>query len=378
MKGPLSGLRIGLLTPWASRAGGGVFEVVALQAGMIRAAGGESLVFALDRGHADEDTARFAHGSLRLCRQVGPSFLGYAPDMVDVLVGADLDLLHLHGIWMYPSAAGAAWARRTGRPYIVSPHGMLDPWITGRGRWKKALARAGYERRSWQASACFHALTQREAEDIRRESGRADTIVIPNAGPLATIRSSGFPPPQVVYIGRIHPKKNLLPLVAAWKAAARPAEARLVIAGWGAEADVAALTAAIGDDLSIDYIGPIFGEAKDALIAGARYVVLPSLSEGLPMAILEAWAAGVPTIMTDECNLPEGLEANAAVPCGFDAAAIAAALDMALAMPPQDWAIMAANARQLYEERFSAAHVASAWVGTYARLAAANARFAGA
>jgi poly(glycerol-phosphate) alpha-glucosyltransferase len=41
---------------------------------------------------------------------------------------------------MYPSRAGLQWARRTGKPYLISPHGMLDPWITGRGRAKKALA----------------------------------------------------------------------------------------------------------------------------------------------------------------------------------------------------------------------------------------------
>ena len=34
--------------------------------------------------------------------------------------------------------------------------------------------------------------------------------------------------------------------------------------------------------------------------------ILPSFSEGLPMAVLEAWAYGLPVLMTDHCNLPEG------------------------------------------------------------------------
>ncbi|WP_225207531.1 glycosyltransferase [Novosphingobium huizhouense] len=370
MTGLLAGLRIGLLTAWASRAGGGVFEAVALQAEMIRAAGGEAPIFALDRGHVAEDTGRFAPGSLFLCRQQGPAAIGFAGEMVERLVEADLHVLHLHGIWMYPSSAGAAWARRTGRPYIVSPHGMLDPWITARGRWKKALARAGYERRSWRASTFLHALTQREAEDIARESGRTDSVVIPNPGPEPAGKAVlAMPAATVAYIGRIHPKKNLLPLVAAWKVARLPADARLVIAGWGAQSDIEALQAAIGDDPTISFVGPVFGKAKDALIAGARFVVLPSLSEGLPMAILEAWSAAVPTIMTSQCNLPEGFAANASLQCGFDAPDIGRALERALQLGEGEWVIMAAAAQALFAERFSPARVAATWARTYASVA---------
>lgn len=369
MTAVLAGLRIGLLSNWASRAGGGVFEAVVRQADMIQALGGEPRVFAVDHGHVDEDSARFAPGSLTLCHQVGPAAVGFSPEMVSRLVEADLDVLHLHGIWMYASAAGAAWARRTGKPYIVSPHGMLDPWITARGRWKKALARAGYERRNWAIATCLHGLTPREADDVRAETGRTDTVVIPNAGPDPVVQVGSLPPPQMVYIGRIHSKKNLLALVAAWKAITRPTEARLILAGWGDAPDVAKLESAIEGEDSIAFVGPIFGKAKDALIAESRFIVLPSLSEGLPMAILEAWAAGVPTVMTTECNLPEGFEAGAALECGYDAASIGEALSRALALDEISWRTMAKNARDLAADRFSADRVAAMWGQTYARLA---------
>ena len=373
MSGILSGLRIGLLTPWASRAGGGVFEAVVLQAEMIRACGGEAPVFALDHGHVVEDSARFAPGTLHLCSQRGPAVVGFAPEMVKRLVEADLDVLHLHGIWMYPSSAGAAWARRTNRPYIVSPHGMLDPWITGRGRWKKALARLGYERRSWRASRCLHALTGREADDIRRETGRTDSVVIPNPGPepVAPLPQRA-PCGPVVYVGRIHPKKNLLALVAGWKSARLPADARLVLAGWGAQADIDALNQAIGDDTTISYIGPIFGADKDALIASARFVVLPSRSEGLPMAMLEAWSAAIPTIMTSHCNLPEGYAANAALSCGLERDDIAITLQKAMAMQQSEWSVMSNNARALFAARFSLSRITAIWAETYANLAASG------
>jgi poly(glycerol-phosphate) alpha-glucosyltransferase len=59
--------------------------------------------------------------------------------------------------------------------------------------------------------------------------------------------------------------------------------------------------------------GPAFGEEKAALLRSAEAFVLPSLSEGLPMSVLEAWAYGLPVVMTPECNLPEGFAIQAAL-----------------------------------------------------------------
>ena len=367
--GILRGRTVGLLTASASRLGGGVFEAVVAQAALIASLGGSARVFALQDAHTDEDRARFEAVGARVtaCAVRGPRPIGYAPALVDALLGADLDALHLHGIWMYPSRCGAAWAARTGRPYFVSPHGMLDPWITARGRWKKALARAAYERASWRRATALHALTAREAQDIAAESGRHDSVVIPNAGP--PLGPSPAPrAPDMLYIGRIHAKKNLVALVQGWRAARRPENARLTIAGWGEAADVAALEAAIAQsDGSVSFVGPVYGDAKQALLRIARFVVLPSHSEGLPMAILEAWAEGVPTIMTAECNLPEGFAASAALPCGYDAQAIAAALEQGLSLDDARWTAMARAAQDLAASRFSAQAVAQAWGRAYGR-----------
>lgn len=360
----LGGLRIGLLTASASRLGGGVFEAVAAHAAMLRERGGEAVVFALDDAHAQEDSARFVPSVVHHANVVGPRQIGFAPGLVDRLVAAQLDVLHLHGIWMYSSAAGSAWARRTGKPYFISPHGMLDPWITARGKLKKAAARFVYERRGWQSAYALHALTPREAADIARESGRDDSLVIPNAGPPAVPVPATLPGPEVLYIGRIHPKKNLVALVEAWRAL-DPA-ARLTIAGWGEPDHVAQLEAALaGAPASVRFVGPTYGEAKQKLLDEARFVILPSHSEGLPVAVLEGWAAAVPTIMTAECNLSEGFAAGAALECGFGAKDIAEVLGKALALPETAWSAMARAAHDLASGPFSAAAVAGAWARAY-------------
>lgn len=373
---PLAGARIGLLTAAASRLGGGVFEAVAAQAGIIRALGAVPVVVALADPHALEDRAKLGEAELVLADIAGPRQIGYAPGLTRQLDEARLDLLHLHGIWMYPSRAGSVWARRSGRPYLISPHGMLDPWITARGRWKKALARIGYERASWAAATKFHALTPREAGDIADESGRGDSLVIANAGPPPSPAPTDLRPPHILYLGRIHPKKNLAGLIEGWRMANRSPQARLIIAGWGDEGDVADLRALLAGrgDASIEFVGPVWGEAKQGLLETARFVVLPSFSEGLPMVVLEAWAAGAPTIMSEGCNLDEGFGAGAALRCGTDPADIARVLEAGFALEEPGWLAMANAAQGLARGPFAPATIAHRWGEAYAALLAGSPR----
>ena len=363
---PLTGKRIGLLTASASRLGGGVFEAVAAQTRLLRDLGAQPLIFALDDVHSQADAARFGDAPVQTFAVRGPTQIGYAPGLAQALLAARLDLLHLHGIWMFPSQAANHWAARTGGGYIISPHGMLDPWITARGRWKKALARAGYERRSWGRASFLHALTGAEAQDIARESGRTDSVVIANAGPDAGSIPSTARAPHLLYIGRIHPKKNLIALVTAWCQARRPDAARLTLAGWGEDTDVAALQAAVAAaGPTVQFVGPQYGLAKQALLDDARFTVLPSHSEGLPMSVLDSWAAGVPSLMTRHCNLPEGFAAGAALECGDRPDAILPLLEQALAMAAPEWHQMARAAHDLATGPFSSPVIAARWAHAY-------------
>lgn len=116
---------------------------------------------------------------------------------------------------------------------------------------------------------------------------------------------------------------------------------------------------------SLTFLGPVYGDAKQSLLESARFVILPTHSEGLPFAMLEAWAVGTPTIMTQDCNLPEGFAAGAALQCAHDSAAIAQTLQKALAMDSDAWLVMATAAQQLAAGPFSRSTVADHWVKAY-------------
>jgi poly(glycerol-phosphate) alpha-glucosyltransferase len=373
---PLDGKRIGLLTASASRLGGGVFEAVVRQAELVGALGGEPVVFALVDRHASDDCHRFGESAVHHLPILGPTQIGLAPRLVPALRDAQLDCLHLHGIWMYPSRAGAVWARTTGRPYFISPHGMLDPWILARGRWKKALARIGYERDGWRRAHLFHALTEHEAIDIAAATGRRGSAVIPNAAPGLGSRRDGPPrEPTYCYLGRIHPKKNLFALIDAWEQLAAsvrlPQNAQLTIAGWGDPRDVAALESRLGwSPPNVHFVGPVFGTEKARLLRESRALLLPSLGEGLPMVALEAWAAGTPVLMSEFCNLPEGFAAGAAIDCGTSAAGIAEALVAMSRLAPEAWLAMSSRATALADGPFSARTIAARWGEVYVRAIA--------
>ena len=362
----LQGRRIGLLTDWAWNRGGGVSEAVRTQAEFITDAGGEAIIFALADPRSPGDPAEYRGVPITTFPISGSARFGFAPRLLPELIASRLDLVHLHGIWLYPSRAGLGWAKATGKPYMVSPHGMLDPWLMARGRVQKALARLAYVDRNLRRATAIHALTASEAADIRRECGRQDSIVIPNAGPSAQPVPVSSRQPHVLYIGRIHPKKNLGALIEGWSRAQRGPHWRLTIAGWGADADVAELKRMIGAaPPSVAFTGPVFGAAKQALLGGARFIVLPSLSEGLPMAILEGWAAGTPALMTSRCNLPDSFAAGAAIDCGLSPDCIRQALELALNRSAAEWLAMAKAAHRLATGPFSAGVISSRWAQTY-------------
>lgn len=368
-------LRVGLLSPWASRLGGGVFEAVVAHAAMLRAAGADPVIFALDDLYSSDDRGRFDGIPVHLGRTFGPKQIGYSPDLGRKLAAADLDLLHLHGIWMATSHVAERWAAATRRPYVISPHGMLDPWITQRGRTKKAIARFGYEHRSWGRATLFHALTDTEAEGIKHETDSDAVAVIPNAvDPLPYDNvEPGSAVARIVYLGRIHPKKNIDALIDAWRMLVEQRNQfapELTIAGWGDPVHVAALQARIevSGDPRLSFAGPVYGDAKRTLIASATALALPSHSEGLPMVILESWAAGIPVAMSRHCNLPMGFTSGAAIDSGVHAHSISAAL---AALLDEDKAVRqrrCAAARDLVTQYFSPQIVREQWMAAYRRI----------
>ena len=362
-------MKLGCLISSVSRRAGGIHESVRRLAQSLDGSRSTRVhVLGMLDEHTQKDKASWGPLPVHVFRAHGPCQFGYAPRLKQRLFELDVDVLLTNGLWMYPTVAALAWHRRTHRPFIVAPHGMLDPWAINHSGFKKRVAGYLYENSSLRRAACIRALCESEASSIRAYGLRNPICVIPNGIDLPDPKAvheapwkEHYPRKNILlYLGRLHPKKNLAPLLRAWAAVQRESkraeEWKLVIAGWdqnGYETELRRLVSYLCLLDSVLFIGPQFGQAKAAAYHRADAFVLPSLSEGLPMVALEAWANQLPVLITPECNLPEGFEARAAIHIDPATNSIAQGLKALFSMEHSERKQMGSRGQKLVGERFS-------------------------
>lgn len=314
-----------------SRAGGGLFDSSRrLAQELHRLPETRVGVAGLRDEFTDADASQWHPLVATPCDRRGPRILGWAPDLARALSAQHPDLVHQHGVWTLASLETTRFCRTARVPWIVSTHGMIEPWALEHSKWKKRAAWLAYQSQNLQQAACILVTSKAEASYVRNSGISAPIAVVPNGVDLPE-RSDRAPAWQAVlgverrvllFLGRIHPKKGVFELVRAWAqfVSNYPDRARnwsLVVTGWddgGHEAKLRALADTLG--LRAPYYhmtGPLFGVDRDVALANAHGFVLPSHSEGMPMAALEALAVGMPLLLTDACNLPQTFAAGAAL-----------------------------------------------------------------
>ena len=379
-------MKVACLTLSVSRRNAGMLDCVRRPAQeMQRAQGVEVNILSLMDDQTDRDKGSWEPLPLRLFASHGPTNLAFAPAVAACLRETRADLAHTFGLWTYLSHVTHAWSRRTGKPYLVTPQGMLDPWALANSRWRKRLVGWLYEYAHLRDAACLHATCQAELEAFRAFGLQNPVCIIPNGvdlppgepgekGNYAPWRASVPADRRVLlYLGRIHPKKGLTNLLHAWAALREQAPSAagewvLVVAGWdqgGHAAELESLAAGLSLGTSVHFQGPLFGADKAAAYRSADAFVLPSLSEGLPLVVLEAWSHRLPVVMTAACNLPEGFAAGAAVESGPRAEELTAALATLLGLPATDRRRMGEKGFALVQKHFTWSEAASRLAQVY-------------
>jgi len=278
------------------------------------------------------------------------------------------DLMHLHSLYMYHDRAGAAAARRAGIPYIVRPHGTLDPYIFKRRRTRKAIFEWWFQNRVLEQAAALHYTTEDEWRLAAPVSRNPHGFVVPNG--LDTDEFADLPEkgafrakhpeignrPIVLFLGRLNFKKGLDLLAPAFgRVLAAGHDAHLVIGG--PDDDMAEKTRgwlAAADALDrTTFTGMITGDDKLAALVDASMFVLPSYSENFGIAVAEAMACGLPVIISDAVNIwpeVESAEAGLVGPCDID---ITARNIMQILDNPARASEMGANGIRLVRDRYS-------------------------
>lgn len=371
-------MKVAVLSSSISRLAGGLFfSVRALSSGVAQK-GSEVSVFSLQDSHSAVDIAEWSEVNVSTSPVVGPRAIGYAPRLATALQVFAPDVVHVHGLWQYTSCLAYQEYRKRNIPYVMSPRGMLDPWAVQNSGLKKKLAAGLYESRNMSNAACMHALNRSEALSIREYGLKQPICVLPNGVNLPSPelfrsgRTEGGKK-RVVFIGRIHPKKGIREMLDAWAKVQKEFpqlldDVELIIAGWDDGGYLEALkqhASDLGLLGSVSFPGSVYGDAKIQLLCSADWFVLPSHSEGMPMAVLEAWSYGVPALLTPACNLPEGFSSGAAVSIDPSVASIFEGFLKVLEMPMAERNSMGASARVLVEEHFTWSQIARGMQGVY-------------
>jgi glycosyltransferase involved in cell wall biosynthesis len=218
-------------------------------------------------------------------------------------------------------------------PYVISPHGSLQPARLRKSSLKKRVSAVIADRAMLNQANCLHATAPDEAEAFRLYGYRGPIAMIPNgitpAGRIepdraamldATFRSD-FPETQgrrlLLFLSRIEPIKGVTTLARAWAECAREfPEWHLVMVGPDERSHLQEVLALLreGDVLDRTTItGPLYGDRKTAAYLASELFVLPTISENFGLVIGEALSHKLPVITTTGAPWPGIVEHD----CGW-------------------------------------------------------------
>lgn len=252
-------------------------------------------------------------------------------------------LLHIHGIG--PNIV-TPLARLLGLRVVATHHGAdydREKW----GRFARWMLKWGERRAVLNSNACI-CISPVTADALRVQYHR-DVIYIPNGvepmvrvPPGPALAKFGLESGRyVVNVGRLVPEKRQIDLIEAFSAANLPSDVRLLLIG-GAyhEGDYdQRLRLRAATEPRVILAGHVSGEPLAELFCNAGLFALPSAHEGLPIALLEAMAYGLPLLLSDLPVYPAmGLPDSCLFPVG-DIGEIARRLTTFFAAPPDpvDW-----------------------------------------
>ena len=290
-----------------------------------------------------------------------------------------VDVLHTHGVWEPMLARCASVARTNGIPYVVTPHGMLDPYMLTIRPGRKRVALATMHRSYVPKASFVHMLNADEASLAEPELHGAPTRVIPNGIFLEEL--DGTPPagtfranhpklgarPYILFLSRLAHKKGLDYLADAYAMLhERLSQFDLVVAGPddGQKASFEEAIEGYGLTDRVHVVGPQYGTDKLAALRDADVFCLPSRQEGFSIAITEALAMGLPVVVTKLCHYPEVSEVGAGVETDLDAKQVADGLEHVLSDPERARAMGEAG-QTLVRERFTWPSVAKLAIKRY-------------
>lgn len=261
---------------------------------------------------------------MHTCRR--PYRLAYSPGLDRALRALipEMDVVHIHMLFLCPSFAAGRYCHQFAKPYVVSPHGSLDPYMRRKGRGRKWFTDVLWQRRLLERARAIHATTSEEAQLISDIAPDVPRYVVPNGVSLDRFANmptghrfrerwlAGDDGPLVLYMGRISHKKGLDILIRALSTVAREVpDVRMAIVGPDDEnlgSGLARLARQLGVGEAVVFTGGLYGDEQLEALAAADIWALASHTENFGTAVLEALAAGKAVVVSREVNIAADIQ----------------------------------------------------------------------
>jgi glycosyltransferase involved in cell wall biosynthesis len=231
---------------------------------------------------------------------------------------AEVDVVHVHALYLFHDWAASRYSGRLGKPYILMPHGALDPFIYRRHRWRKVIIESAFQNGMSRRAAGLHYTTVEEWKLARPRVSNVRGCILSIGVDLEEV--ARLPPPHVLrarypmigdrkvvlFLGRLSYKKGIDIVIRAFaEVAMRRDDIFLVLAGPddGVRAAAEALIAQCGVAERSLFTGMTLGEEKRIVLGGSHIFVLPSQSENFGITVAEAAACGIPVVISDQVNI---------------------------------------------------------------------------
>jgi glycosyltransferase involved in cell wall biosynthesis len=291
--------------------------------------------------------------------------IGFSPAMQRALAEAAtrVQVMHWHGLWMFPDVYPYWAVRGTGCRLVVSPRGMLSSQALERRRWLKKFLWAAGQGQAVRRAECIHATSEDERRSVRALGLSNPTVVVPNGVelPEANPRQHANGLRHLLFLARIHPIKGVDRLLRAWRAVQDQFPSwRLSIVGPDADG-YAQRMKELARELGVERVefGPgTYGEEHARLLASAELYILPSHSENFGMSVAEALAAGVPVICGRGAPWGDLVKHRAGYWVDNSVESLAGCLREAFALSAEELRGMGARGRAWMQKDFSWRHKA--------------------
>lgn len=296
-------------------------------------------------------------------------WFGLKAKFVTILQFEKPDIVHVNGIWNPQIWIFHQAAISLGIKVVLSPHGMLEPYILNRHPLKKKIALALYQHKAIQSADFLHATADSELINIRKLGYKQSVVVIPNGVDLSEIKqkTKWNKVQNILFLSRVHPKKGIEILIKAIATINNP-DLKITIAGEG-EANyieqLKQLAREKGVGNQFNFAGGIYGAAKWQLYLDADLFVLPTYSENFGIVVAEALYTGLPVITTTGAPWSE-LDSEK---CGWwielNVDNLIKALKVALALESDKLYEMGLNGRKLIADKYDIKQVAQSMYTNY-------------